>query len=155
MWHEPEIEGSAGGIYAALYARLAGTMSCGTIYVLSDGTAVKIGFTMNNPRTRLESCQTGNPRKIELLTTTLGTIEDESRVHRMLSAFRLCGEWFEDCKPVEAVVHAIDRSVNMAALFADIGDAPIAAEKPAYSVYSDPADIVPVFGLRHELGWDA
>ena len=65
-------------------------------YILSDGTAIKIGNTQNhlNLFNRIKSFQTGNPRKIKIIGGFVTDIETE--LHRKYDGFRLKGEWFEN-----------------------------------------------------------
>lgn len=72
-----------------------------TIYFIEDGDAVKIGFTKDaNPKNRIRSIQTGNPKKLTLLGFVPGTIQDERRIHNDLKDYRLEGEWFSFATPV-------------------------------------------------------
>ena len=65
-------------------------------YIISDGTAIKIGKTNTSfsLRKRLIRLQTGNPRTLRLIG---GFNKDiETNLHREFKAFRLYGEWFEN-----------------------------------------------------------
>ena len=64
------------------------------IYFLGTGEAVKIGFTDQQPKSRLNACQTGNHLEITLLGVMAGSISDESVLHKKFSDLHIRGEWF-------------------------------------------------------------
>ena len=66
----------------------------GTVYIVTDGHAVKIGFTSKTVKERVAQLQTGNPRPITVLSAFSGTIADEQRIHAALSENNVSGEWF-------------------------------------------------------------
>lgn len=76
------------------------------LYVAAAGNTVKIGIS-NNPESRVQSLNTGNPEKIKLIQThdsfkrfgkTASEFEDE--IHDHLSEYHVRGEWFElECLP--------------------------------------------------------
>src|SRR5262245_8760020 len=76
-------------------ARVASNPGClnGEVltYAIWDGVQVKVGKCTTHPRTRMDSLQTGNPRKLALIGYT--TTVSEARVLRSLPR-RLTGEWF-------------------------------------------------------------
>ena len=55
---------------------------------------VKIGFASTECEARVASCQTGNPRTLELVATLDGERPDELRLHRAFKNFAVRGEWF-------------------------------------------------------------
>lgn len=65
------------------------------VYFVSDGDAIKIGFTSNGVDRRLEALRNGNPREIKVLATMRGTMDDEKRLHRRFAEYRVRGEWFK------------------------------------------------------------
>lgn len=65
------------------------------IYFITDGTAVKIGWTNRKPERRLIALQLGNPRDLEIIATVDGDRDDEQWLHSFLSEFHLRGEWFD------------------------------------------------------------
>lgn len=69
----------------------------GYVYCISDGTAVKIGKTINHPSNRVASLQTGNPRKLELLATIEANdvAAAEVEMHAKFGHLSVLGEWFE------------------------------------------------------------
>lgn len=56
-----------------------------------DGWA-KIGHTTFDPRSRLRSCQTGNPHRLELVA--VWPLDAEAMLHHVFSHLRGEGEWF-------------------------------------------------------------
>ena len=64
------------------------------IYFISDGQYTKIGVA-DNPEKRLMELQTGNARKLELLTSINGSYGEERKIHSVLNKHRVLGEWFE------------------------------------------------------------
>lgn len=72
----------------------------GTIYIIQDGSYVKIGKTLGDGTDRLKACQTGNPRKLSIAATfdvsslphKLGDVE--LSIHDELDHCRCEGEWF-------------------------------------------------------------
>ena len=54
----------------------------------------KIGFS-TNPEARVAELQTGNPRKLSLLGTIPGTVEDEAAMHQRYIHHNVLQEWFE------------------------------------------------------------
>lgn len=74
----------------------------GLTYLISDGTAYKIGSTRKAISARLRQLQVGNPRRLQLIATVKGANLEEL-LHEEFEAFRLhqllgdCAgrEWFE------------------------------------------------------------
>lgn len=64
------------------------------LYLISDGTRVKIGKS-KNPEKRLKQLQTGSALKLKLLGTFDLSDHYEKRLHWILRNFRTQGEWFE------------------------------------------------------------
>lgn len=81
----------------------------GIIYALSEGQLpnpcptgdhfqIKIGLTTGaSADSRLNACQTGNPRELKIVAEYSGYPKDETRLHKLLSSYRQSGEWF--CLP--------------------------------------------------------
>lgn len=65
-----------------------------TIYFISDGEHLKIGYTKGSAQKRLTQLQTGNSRALQLVATMPGGMETESELHNHFSPYRLTGEWF-------------------------------------------------------------
>ena len=68
----------------------------GYIYVIREmpSGAIKIGFT-ENVRTRLDTLQGANPRRLKLLFCWRGSMTQERQLHRDLQRFRIHREWYE------------------------------------------------------------
>jgi hypothetical protein len=66
-----------------------------TIYFISDGSHIKIGYTDGSPSTRLKSLQTGNPSALTLLGQHEGGTDVELGLHERFSDQRVHGEWFK------------------------------------------------------------
>lgn len=71
----------------------------GTVYFVTDGELVKVGYTTHLD-SRLRALQTGNARPLTVLATSPGTFQDEARLHRLLKASWVHGEWFAKTEPV-------------------------------------------------------
>jgi hypothetical protein len=71
-------------------------------YALTDGTAIKVGKSDQQPTGRVSELQTGNPRPLTLLAWTLKLTE--AQVKERLAADHDRGEWF---KPSPAVLAEI------------------------------------------------
>jgi hypothetical protein len=84
------------------------TKSPGFIYFIdtADGTAVKIGFSLN-PNERLRGLQTGFPTKLFLRGFIPGTWAQEQHLHAELEEFNLIGEWFQRSETVECKISKI------------------------------------------------
>jgi len=71
----------------------------GFVYFIAAGgnppRAIKIGFTVNDPRRRLASLQTSNHEHLRLMGYVPGTQTMEAEFHDVCSALRIRGEWFE------------------------------------------------------------
>ena len=76
------------------------------VYVITDGTATKIGIA-TDARTRMCSMQSGNPRRLTLHAFVRTSSMTEARraeiaAHEALGAVRALGEWF-NVTPVMAL----------------------------------------------------
>lgn len=65
----------------------------GYVYLITDGTAVKVGYSVK-PAARVSELQTGNPRKLRLLAAMKGTEEDEAAIHQRFMDHNIILEWF-------------------------------------------------------------
>jgi hypothetical protein len=93
------------------------------VYAIADGTAVKVGRTVEHPVVRLRDLQTANPRVLVLLawTTTL----TERQAHRTFWRWHVRGEWFEPDAGLLAKLQSWDW-IDAAALGALGSDVPTA-----------------------------
>ena len=66
------------------------------IYLISDGTFIKIGIT-SNIRKRIKNLQTGNPHKLKVLFTWYveNAEQLEIQLHKKFERKRKSGEWFD------------------------------------------------------------
>lgn len=70
----------------------------GLVYVIgrADGIGpVKVGFTTTAPAKRLAALQCGNPHRLVVIGSIIGTADDERAIHVELSTAHVLGEWFE------------------------------------------------------------
>ena len=68
----------------------------GTVYILDDGHAFKIGITHGHVAARVAGLQTGNPRLINpVVTVSPATQAVEAHLHAVFGRWSLRGEWFE------------------------------------------------------------
>lgn len=78
-----------------------------SIYIIRDpvSSSLKIGKS-KNPYSRLQSHQTSNPNKLELVATFSGHDSDEVYLHETLknAGYHRIGEWFNDCPEVIEIV---------------------------------------------------
>lgn len=68
----------------------------GSIYFISDGVNIKIGYTKNNVEKRLKQLNTGNENNLYILGYINGTLDDEKHLHWKFGNHRIRqnGEWF-------------------------------------------------------------
>lgn len=64
-----------------------------TVYLLSTGERVKIGYSRHGARHRVEQLLTGTPLAT-VIAVAAGTMRDERNVHALLECDRDAGEWF-------------------------------------------------------------
>ncbi len=78
----------------------------GTVYILDDGIAFKVGYTSGTVAVRIQGMQTGNPRRIMTVAEIANATEDtEAALHVALNDWNVSGEWF-DRGPVVAQITA-------------------------------------------------
>lgn len=65
----------------------------GFVYCITDGTAVKIGYSLK-PEARVAELQTGNPRRLRLLASMIGTELTEKALHVKYLRHNVLQEWF-------------------------------------------------------------
>lgn len=66
-----------------------------TVYFIrAADTAIKIGFTANDPRKRLAKVQSDCPIPLEFLGAVPGLCADERALHVRVLAHRIHGDWF-------------------------------------------------------------
>lgn len=70
---------------------------------------IKIGFTSDDPKRRLNQLQTGNAATLRLLGSIRADISRERQFHSDLAEWRLQGEWFE---PHPTVLTSIEQALT-------------------------------------------
>lgn len=78
-------------------------------YVVQAGTdgPFKIGRTSRPVRERVEQYRAGNPEKLRIMTAVRSRWLAEARVHELLQASQLRGEWFANTPQTRALVRWI------------------------------------------------
>lgn len=97
-------------------ARFWQQVGCVSEYVyfiqgMSD-TPIKIGYT-TDVFNRLDTLQTGNPSRLNLLVVLPGSRRLEVAYHRLLTKDRVRGEWFEGVVVDEALEDALECAETM------------------------------------------
>lgn len=80
-----------------------------TVYFVQrvSGGPIKIGYS-SNLQARMASISTATPEKLLLLASARGCVDDEKRMHSLLSSHHVHKEWFEDCAAVrECIEHVL------------------------------------------------
>lgn len=81
----------------------------GYVYAITDGSAVKIGWTARHPGMpggRLSQLQTAHFAELTLIGAMQAPVHWESELHRRFSEHRIRGEWF---RYVPAIVEYFDQ----------------------------------------------
>jgi len=68
----------------------------GYVYVIRSGSHVKIGYTRNDPKSRLSYLQIGSAEKLTLAASIHGSPALEKRLHAHFDDLRTAGEWFRE-----------------------------------------------------------
>ena len=76
------------------------------LYFISNesNTAVKIGYTSNDPVLRLVDLQTAHYERLRLIAVTEGELEGERQLHSIFEDERLQGEWFRPSEYLMATI---------------------------------------------------
>jgi hypothetical protein len=85
--------------------------SLGYVYFVSDGDAIKIGWT-KRVFCRLAQLQVPHLRPLELLGTIAGDRDEEARMHHRFHHLRIRGEWFRADPAITGYLKML-RSRNM------------------------------------------
>lgn len=83
-----------------------------TVYFMQeeDEGNVKIGTTEKHPSSRRAACQTGNPKKLEIIARVEAWGEfEEGRLHARFAAAHIRGEWFRPTKELMQFISAIKK----------------------------------------------
>jgi hypothetical protein len=73
----------------------------GYVYAISDGSAIKIGWSGAHPSSRMAQLQTASPNKLRLVGALLAASHEEGALHARFARHRIRGEWF---RPVDEIV---------------------------------------------------
>jgi Meiotically up-regulated gene 113 len=95
---DPEVEAALGVLRDARGQRQGNK---GYVYCISDGEYLKIGFS-TNPQARVAELQTGNARKLTIVGTIEGTLEDEAALHQEFISDNVLAEWFKNTPSIVA-----------------------------------------------------
>lgn len=94
----------------------------GTIYYISDGEHVKIGFTGADPYKRMKQLQTGHPKNLTLLAHHPGSKLTESQLHQRFSSARVRknGEWFRLTPKLQNHIKDIPNKPSISSSMAEV-----------------------------------
>lgn len=120
----------------------------GLVYVVQglEGSPVKVGFSRSHGA-RLAMLQVGNPHPLRVVTSAVGTMIDERKIHAALGPERMVGEWFAWLPRTERFVTHLRAHQNIgAALDAIQGTPDIPADWDLLLVAA--SRVVEVFNLK-------
>lgn len=81
--------------------------------------SVKVGIA-NDITVRLRSLQNGNPEDLAVICSITGDYPLEQSLHLALKPWRLRGEWFSWCEPLERAVADLNSGKNIVDVIMDI-----------------------------------
>lgn len=92
-------------------APFQGGSDIGFIYIMKDtnNNYLKLGYS-KNPTYRESTLQSEKP-SIELLHKFRGTMKQEKECHRILSKYRVRGEWFSPDLPIDTMISIIKKVI--------------------------------------------
>lgn len=96
------------------------TPAAGTIYVITDGIRMKVGWTTAPVETRLTHLQAGNPAELLVRAKVAAdSSSDEYSIHQYLrdGGFWIRREWFEWHQPL---IDAFDKFEHVSDVFAEL-----------------------------------
>lgn len=71
---------------------------------LGNPSRYKIGFSVDVEK-RMAAIQTSNPEPLELIGYVKGSMKLEKSAHASLRAWRVNGEWYDDCRAIRRFVN--------------------------------------------------
>ena len=72
-------------------------LQVGFVYAISNGTHVKIGWSIRHPElSRLRDLQVASSHTLQVVGAFIGTQQDERAAHQHFGSHRIRGEWFLD-----------------------------------------------------------
>ena len=90
-----------------------GTLDQGVVYFITDGDAIKIGFSQV-PKLRLTALQTSHHKPLRVIGTVPAMLHDEGTIHRWFSHLRLRGEWFRPDQDLTTFIEQVCREPDKA-----------------------------------------
>jgi hypothetical protein len=87
--------------------RRRGQRSRGFVYFVTDGEAVKIGFS-TCVEDRLSAMQTSHPKALTIIGAFPGYVYEESRLHTHFGHLHIRGEWFRPDPAITALVAKLE-----------------------------------------------
>lgn len=102
-------EGTSGNISAETVP--SGADEIGRVYFVTDGEFIKIGYS-NEPKSRMNSLRSGNPRTLRLLGVIPGTLAIEKSLHQRFAHLEVRREWFKDNR--HEIINLIEQLVRTA-----------------------------------------
>ena len=95
------------------------------VYFIQEGAdgPIKIGTT-DDPKTRLQGLQTGNPRLLKLLYVMSGDKNLEVRLHKLFRSSCMRGEWFDPTKELTDLIENLNKSGPIAIVRAELATLP-------------------------------
>lgn len=93
----------------------------GKVYFFTDGDYIKIGFTKETLKRRLERLATGNPKRMFILGYTKGTMDDEFALHALFNKDRVRydGEWFYPSQELIDYINEVNEIENVFVMMDD------------------------------------
>lgn len=100
------------------------------IYLIGpeESPVVKIGYTTNDPTSRIGQLQTGNPERLVLRWAGEGDEALERHLHAVFTDYRVRGEWF-DLSPLGDPVEAVKEETRKAIASLARGEALMMGER--------------------------
>lgn len=79
----------------------------GNVYFITDGVAVKIGFSTFVP-SRLDGLQGAHHAELRVIAQFIGSPSDEQALHQKFRHLRLRGEWFQPNPEIDAFIAELE-----------------------------------------------
>lgn len=128
--------------------------NAGFVYAISNGRgAVKIGWS-SDPWRRLRELNTHDAATCSLLGATPGTKEHEQEAHKLLSRWKIRGEWFDmTARPVLAFVMMLGKKILDDRTPASVVPPKVSLEIQSAIVPPERRVNIDLSVLRSKLGW--
>ena len=79
----------------------------GHVYFITDGEAIKIGFS-TYPLGRLDTLQSAHPKPLKIVATFMGSLWDEHELHAHFRHLRVRGEWFKEHQEIHDFIAVME-----------------------------------------------